>query len=71
MSFLGYPPGNLHEYQKKRLTKFAFRKCMIPKGMFFAEQNGKRGKKFLEKKKAGPWPRTLNAVTYEIKYSRD
>ncbi len=36
----GYPPGNLYEYQKKRLTKFAFRKCMILKEMSLAEQNG-------------------------------
>jgi hypothetical protein len=39
----GDPPGNLYEYQKKRLTEFAFRKCLILKGMSFAEQNGKRG----------------------------
>jgi hypothetical protein len=34
------PPGNLYEYQKKRLTKFAFRKCLILKEMSLAEQNG-------------------------------
>ena len=38
--YWGYPPGNLYEYQKKRLTKFAFRKCVILKEMFLAEQNG-------------------------------
>ena len=35
----GYPPGNLYEYQKKRLTKFSFRKRLIRKEMSFAEQN--------------------------------
>jgi hypothetical protein len=39
--------------QKKRLTKSAFRKRMILKGMSFAEQNGKRGKKGLVKQKSG------------------
>src|SRR5216684_2992131 len=38
--YWGYPPGNLYEYQEKRLTKFAFRKCVILKEMFLAEQNG-------------------------------
>jgi hypothetical protein len=38
--FLGVPLGNSYEYQWKRLTKFAFRKCLILKGMTFAEQNG-------------------------------
>jgi hypothetical protein len=36
----GYTPGNLYRYQKKRLMKFAFRKCLILKEMSFAEQNG-------------------------------
>src|SRR6266478_4748962 len=31
--FWGGPPGILYGYQKKRLTKFAFRKCMILKEM--------------------------------------
>jgi hypothetical protein len=52
-SFLGVPPGNLYEYQKKRLTKFAFRKCLILKEMFFAEQNGKQRENGLEKRKSG------------------
>ncbi len=38
--YWGYPPGNLYEYQKKRLTKFAFRKCVILKEMSLAEQSG-------------------------------
>jgi hypothetical protein len=38
--FLGVPPGNLHECQNKGLTKFAFRKCVILKGMTLADQNG-------------------------------
>jgi hypothetical protein len=36
---VGAPPGNLYGYQKKRLKKFAFRKCMILKEMSLAEQN--------------------------------
>jgi len=31
-------PTNLHEYQKKRLTKFAFHKLQIQKDMFLVEQ---------------------------------
>ena len=62
----GYPPGNLYEYQKKRLTKFAFRKCMILKEMSLAEQNGLRRENGVEKRKAGPMSRTRNVVTYEI-----
>jgi hypothetical protein len=51
--FRGGPPGNLYGYQKKRLTKFAFRKCMILKEMSLAEQNGKRREKRPGKRKAG------------------
>ncbi len=29
-----YPATNLHEYQNKALTKFAFHKWQIPKDMF-------------------------------------
>jgi hypothetical protein len=49
----GYPPGNLYEYQRKRLTKFAFRKCLILKEMCFAEQNRKQREKRRRKKKSG------------------
>src|ERR1700682_4952438 len=38
--YWGGPPGNSYEYQKKRLTKFAFRKCLILKEMSLDEQNG-------------------------------
>jgi hypothetical protein len=30
----------LYEYQRKRLKKFAIRKVLIPKEMFFDEQKG-------------------------------
>jgi len=71
VSSWGIPPGNSYEYQWKRLTKFAFRKCLILKGMSFAEQNGKRRENDLEKEKAGPNSRTPNAVTYEVKYTKN
>ena len=63
MTFLfgGDPPGNLYGYQEKRLTKFAFRKCMILKEMSLARQNGK-------KEKGELCSRTSNAVIYEDKY---
>src|SRR5712664_2647591 len=32
------PPGNLYEYQRKRIRKFAFRKQLISKGMVFDDQ---------------------------------
>jgi hypothetical protein len=65
--FLGGTPGNLYGYQKKRLTKFAFRKCMILKEMPLAEQNGKRRENGVKKRKAGPRSRTPNAIIYENK----
>jgi len=36
------PPGNLYEYQRKRLRKFAIRKVLILKGMVLASQKDKR-----------------------------
>jgi len=66
---LGGTPGNLYEYQTKRLTKFAFRKCLIRKEMFLAEPMGCDGKNRTEKRKAGASSRTPNTVIYEIKYS--
>jgi hypothetical protein len=38
--YLPYTPGNLYEYQKKGLTKFAFRKRLILNGMSSSEQKG-------------------------------
>jgi hypothetical protein len=67
VSSWGIPPGNLYEYQKKELTKFAFRKCVILKGMTFAEQTGNNGKNVLEKEKAGASSRTPNVVIYGSK----
>src|SRR5258708_39570366 len=43
VSYWGIPPDNLYEYQKKRLTKFAFHKCVILKGMSFASKTGNNG----------------------------
>jgi hypothetical protein len=57
----GGAPGDLYGYQKKRLTKFAFHKCMILKEMSLARQNGK-------KEKGELCSRTSNAVIYEDKY---
>ena len=51
----------MYGYQKKRLTKFAFRKCMILKEMSLARQNGK-------KEKGELCSRTPNAIIYEDKY---
>ena len=69
MMFLpGGPPGNSYEYQKKRLTKFAFRKCLILKGMSLAEQDGKRRENVPGKKKSGSTP---NIVIYVSKYITD
>jgi hypothetical protein len=41
----------LHEYQTKRLTKFAFRKWLILKDMFLVEQEGQGGKSSPKKEK--------------------
>jgi len=47
----GYSPGILYEYQKKGLTEFAFRKCVILNKMFLAEQHRLTRKKALKKEK--------------------
>jgi len=53
VSSSGIPPDNLYEYQKKRLTKFAFRKCVILKGMSFASKTGNNSVE-KEKRDQGP-----------------
>ena|SRR6266849_6888039 len=39
-----YPPINLHEYQKKRLTEIAFRKRLILKGVILVVSEGQEPK---------------------------
>jgi hypothetical protein len=39
------PPGNSHEYQNKRVTKFAIRKELILKRMFLVDQKEQERKR--------------------------
>src|SRR6266704_5770134 len=67
-----YPPptpGNLYEYQKKRLAEFAILKCLILNEMSISEQKGRLLENGLEKRKAGASSRTSSTVIYKVKYS--
>jgi hypothetical protein len=48
-----HPPMKLYEYQRKRLTKFAFRKRLILKGAFLAILVLGLPEQLLAKKKSG------------------
>ncbi len=63
------PPGNLHEYQKKGLTKFAFRKLLVLKGAILVAYGSKVRNGRTEKEKTGASSRITNAVIYKAKYS--
>src|SRR5260370_20307833 len=63
------PPGNLYEYQKKRLAEFAILKCLIVNEMSISEQKGRLLENGLEKRKTGSSSRTPSTVTYKVKYS--
>lgn len=49
---MSHPPTNLHEYQKKRLTEFAFRKSLILKGARLVRKE-EHGERVAPKKKSG------------------
>ena len=46
-------PHYMHEYQKKRLTKWAIRKWLNLKDMFLVAQRERSSRKHLQKTKAG------------------
>ena len=63
------PPTNLLEYQKKRFTKFAFRKGLILKGALFVVAGLELpGKLFARKKSGEQAPALRDAVIYRVKY---
>jgi hypothetical protein len=59
---------NLHEYQKKRLREFAFRKRLIPKGEHFVVLGLAFGRSKPEKEKREQSSRAPNVVIYKVKY---
>jgi hypothetical protein len=60
----------MQECQKKRLTKWALRKCVILKDMFLVVWEEQEPKKLAsEGRKAGASSRTPNAVFYTVNYS--
>jgi hypothetical protein len=65
---------NLHEYQKKRLREFAFRKRLIPKGEHFVvlglahPSSCSIGRSKPEKEKREQSSRTPNVVIYKVNY---
>src|SRR5260370_39063010 len=63
------PPAMVHEYQKKGLIKFAFRKRLILKVMFLVVQRAGANKYGPEDRKAAASCRTPNRVFYRINYT--
>ena len=64
----GHPPGNLHEYQRKRLRKFSIRKLLILKGVFLVSQRDKCAQ---EKKKSGSkFPHSIRSYLQDKLYQR-
>ena len=63
-----YPPTNLHEYQNKGLTKFAFRNSVILKGASLVVWDlAKVELADLKKKSGSKLPHSI--VLYKVKYS--
>src|SRR5260370_41147926 len=65
------PPAILYEYQRKRLTKIAFRKPLILKSaILVALELWERRSRCWEERKAGASSRTPYEVIYGVKYTR-
>ena len=66
----GPPPGNLHEYQTKGITKFAFRKLLILKEAFWLFGPSKDEMAAPEKKSRSKLLHS-NAVIYSVKCTQN
>jgi hypothetical protein len=60
----------LHEYQKKGLTEFAFRKCLILNEMFLAKRHGITQKKALKKEKREQAPARETQLSTALSIAR-
>jgi hypothetical protein len=62
---------NLHEYQKKGLTKKAFRNSLILKGVVLVVFGLAGTETTVLKRKVGASSRTPHAMVYNVKYTQN
>jgi hypothetical protein len=62
-------PGNLHEYKRKGLTKFAIRKSLILKDAILVVLGLQQAEMWIEKEKREQAPALQNPVIYKTKCS--